>query len=135
MLGESLSGLDLSGTTHTNAGTYPTDPWTFTDVTGNYNDASGTTADSIAKADAVITVPGYSVTYDRHRPHGDGHGHGRGERDPGGSRSLLDLSGTTHTSAGSYATDAWTFTDAPATTTTPAARSHDVITKANATIV
>ncbi|HJT82802.1 MAG TPA: Ig-like domain-containing protein, partial [Chthoniobacterales bacterium] len=37
---ESLGGLDLSGTTHTNAGNY-SDTWTFTDVTGNYNDASG----------------------------------------------------------------------------------------------
>ena len=35
--GEPLSGLDLSGTTHTNAGFYKDDPWTFTDVTGNYN--------------------------------------------------------------------------------------------------
>ena len=30
VLGESLTGLDLSGTMHTNAGTY-SDPWTFTD--------------------------------------------------------------------------------------------------------
>ena len=36
--------------------------------------------------------------------------------------SGLDLSGTTHTNAGTYATDPWTFTDARATTTTPAAR-------------
>ncbi len=40
--GESLSGLNLSGTTHTSAGDYPSDAWTFTDVTGNYNNASGT---------------------------------------------------------------------------------------------
>ena len=44
---ESLSGLNLSGTTHTNPGDYLTDPWTFTDVTGNYNIASGTVHDSI----------------------------------------------------------------------------------------
>jgi hypothetical protein len=31
----------LSGTTHTVPGDY-TDPWSFTDVTGNYNNASGT---------------------------------------------------------------------------------------------
>ena len=52
MTSESLSGLDLTGTTHTNAGDYPSDTWTFTDATGNYNDASGTVSDSIAKADA-----------------------------------------------------------------------------------
>jgi hypothetical protein len=46
--GESLSGLDLSATTHTAAGTYTTDPWTFTDVTGNYNNAIGKVSDSIA---------------------------------------------------------------------------------------
>src|SRR5258708_12813286 len=31
-----LTGLDLTGTTHTAANTY-NDSWTFTDVTGNYN--------------------------------------------------------------------------------------------------
>ena len=40
VLDEVLTGLDLSGTTHTDAGTY-TDTWTFTDVTGNYNDQGG----------------------------------------------------------------------------------------------
>ncbi len=35
VLGESLSGLNLSSTTHTNVGTY-LDVVTFTDVTGNY---------------------------------------------------------------------------------------------------
>jgi hypothetical protein len=49
---DSLSGLDLSGTTHTNPGDY-NDSWTFTDVTGNYNDASGT-LDSLGVAHDVI---------------------------------------------------------------------------------
>lgn len=44
---ETLSGLDLSGTTHANAGDYPKDPWTFTDVTGNYNNANSTVHDNI----------------------------------------------------------------------------------------
>jgi hypothetical protein len=52
---ESLGGLDLSGTTHTNAGNYPSDAWTFTDVTGNYNDTSGIVSDSIAKVTPTIT--------------------------------------------------------------------------------
>ena len=63
VLGESLSGLVLTGTTHTNAGDYPSDPWTFTDVTGNYNNASGTVHDSIAKANPTVAVTPYSVTY------------------------------------------------------------------------
>jgi hypothetical protein len=54
--GESLAGLDLSGTTHTNAGNYAGDPWTFTDVTGNYNNASGTVDDAISKAPSTTTV-------------------------------------------------------------------------------
>src|SRR5205807_4233312 len=45
--GEVLSGLDLSGTTHTIAGDYPNDPWTFTDATGNYNNAGSTIHDII----------------------------------------------------------------------------------------
>jgi hypothetical protein len=48
VLGETLSGLSLSGTTHTLVGNY-TDTWTFTDSTGNYLDASGTVNDSIGK--------------------------------------------------------------------------------------
>src|SRR5204862_7931752 len=61
---ESLSGLDLSGTTHTNAGTYNGDGWTFIDVTGNYNNTSGMVNDSIHQASASITVNGYSGVYD-----------------------------------------------------------------------
>jgi YbbR domain-containing protein len=104
--GESLSGLDLSGTTHTDAGTY-TDTWTFTDVTGNYNNNTGTATDKISKADATITVTPYDVTYD-----GNAHtatGTATGVNDE--ALTGLDLSGTTHTDAGTY-TDTWTFTNA-----------------------
>ena len=47
--GQSLSGLDPSGTTHTAVGTYH-DTWTFSDTTGNYNNASGTVVDNINPA-------------------------------------------------------------------------------------
>ena len=63
VLGESLNGLDLSGTSHTDAGSY-SDSWPFTDGTGNYNDASGTVITSIDRANATITVDGYSGVYD-----------------------------------------------------------------------
>jgi len=53
--GELLAGLELSGTTHANAGTY-TDAWTFADSTGNYTNASGLVSDSIAKASATIAL-------------------------------------------------------------------------------
>jgi hypothetical protein len=39
--------LTLSGTTHTNAGTYSSDPWSFTDPSGNYAPANGTVSDTI----------------------------------------------------------------------------------------
>lgn len=52
--GATLSGLNLTGTTHTAVGTYPTDAWTFTDSTGNYNSASGTVSN---------TITALSVTY------------------------------------------------------------------------
>ena len=38
--------------------------WTFTDVTGNYNNDSGNAAITINKANATITVNGYTGTYD-----------------------------------------------------------------------
>src|SRR4029077_10610807 len=55
--------LTLTGTTHTNAGTYASDPWSFAGGT-NYNNATGTVSDKIAKADASVVVNGYSGTYD-----------------------------------------------------------------------
>jgi hypothetical protein len=45
VLGESLSGLNLTGTTHTNVGTY-IDGWSFAG-NGNYNPDSGTVNDAI----------------------------------------------------------------------------------------
>ena len=55
--------MDLSQTTHVDAGNY-TDPWTFTDITGNYNDASGTINDIIRKIDANCFIDGWSGDYD-----------------------------------------------------------------------
>jgi hypothetical protein len=69
ILNENLGGLSLVGTGHTDAGDYPTDSWTFTDATGNYNNSSGTVHDVIEKADAIIDVSGYTGVYD-----GNAHG-------------------------------------------------------------
>ena len=52
---EALSGLDLSGTEHTNAGTYASDAWTFTSPNGNYNDDSGTVSDNITPLGLTIS--------------------------------------------------------------------------------
>jgi hypothetical protein len=103
--GEDLSGLlDLSGTTHTDAGNYATDTWTFAG-NNNYNAIGGTVTDSIAKANAIINVTGYSVTYDGSSHTATGSATGVQGEDLSG---LLNLNGTTHTNAGTY-TDSWSF--------------------------
>jgi hypothetical protein len=53
-LGESLSGLVLNATPHSNAGIY-SDSWTFTDSTGNYNSTSGSVISSIT----VLGITGH----------------------------------------------------------------------------
>src|SRR5919197_730417 len=104
--GQALNGLDLSGTTHSHAGTY-TDGWSFTDSTGNYKNASGTVTDKISKVDPdCSSISGYDVPFD-----GNAHtatGSCKGVN--GKALNGLDLSGTTHTAAGTY-TDGWSFTD------------------------
>ncbi len=60
VMSESLAGLNLSGTTHTNAGEY-SDTWTFTDVTGNYKNASGTITDKIMTRDATVRFIGQTT--------------------------------------------------------------------------
>jgi hypothetical protein len=67
--GESLSGLDLSATTHTNAASYAGDHWTFTDVTGNYNNTSGTVDDVITQVSSTTKVTVSNAAYDGN-PHG-----------------------------------------------------------------
>ena len=128
VLGESLAGLDLSGTAHTNAGTYP-DTWTFTDATGNYNNSSGTLQDHIDKANAIVTVTAYNVSYDASSHTATGTAKGV----LGESLTGLDLSGTAHTDAGSYP-DTWTFTDATGNYNNSTGTVQDHISKVDATI-
>jgi hypothetical protein len=65
--GETLTGLDLGATfTDVPGGTAN---WTFTDTSGNYNDASGSVDITINKAAATIVVAGYEGVYDG-QPHG-----------------------------------------------------------------
>ena len=129
-----LSGnLILSGTTHTNAGIYTGDAWSFTGGT-NYNDASGTVTNSIAKATATITITPYTssdTTYDSNSHTATGTATGVGNVDLSGN---LILSGTTHTNAGIYTGDAWSFTggtnynDASGTVTNSIAQATATIT-------
>ena len=59
---ETLAGLDL-GASFTNV-PGGTANWSFTDTTGNYNNATGTAPIVINKATAVISVVGFSGVYD-----------------------------------------------------------------------
>ena len=63
--GTALPGLNLVGTIHTSVGTY-IDTWTFTDTTGNYNNASGTVVDTITPSKSkmvreTVNVPKTTV--------------------------------------------------------------------------
>jgi hypothetical protein len=98
------SSVDVSNTSHTAAGTYNADPWTFTNA--NYVSQSGAVNDKINKANAVISVTGYTVTYNASAHTATGTATGVGGGDLSG---LLNLSGTTHTNAGTYNGDSWTF--------------------------
>ena len=65
-VGATVGTVDLSNTTHTDAGTYNTDSWSFTG-TANYNNIAATTiTDTINKATATVVVTPYTVTYDGH---------------------------------------------------------------------
>jgi hypothetical protein len=117
--------LHLAGTTHTNAGTYA-DTWTF-DGNGNYNSATGTVTDQIDKATAVIFVASYNVTYDAMAHTATGSAKGVNNEDLSG----LVLTGTTHTSAGDFLADGWTFSNA--NYADQSGSVHDQIAKAPST--
>lgn len=123
------SDLHLGGTTHTNVGSY-SDAWVFTDTTGNYNDAAGKVTDAIGKANATVSVAPYGVTY-------DGKAHvatGKVTGVDGQVLAGLNLSGTVHVNAGTYA-DSWSFSDASGNYNYAAGSVTDVIRKANAVII
>ncbi|MEI8016306.1 MAG: hypothetical protein WCH20_15900, partial [Nitrospira sp.] len=96
---------NLSSTTHVNAGLYR-DMVTFTDVTGNYKNASKAVRSDIYKANVVISLTGYHVTFDGAAHQATGTVTGVN----GESLSGLNLSSTTHVNAGLYR-DMVAFTD------------------------
>ena len=116
--------LNLSASTHTNAGTYNGDTWSFTDPTGNYRSASGIVRDSIAQAAATIIVTPYAVTYDANPHTATGTATGVGGANVSND---LNLSGTTHTYAGTYNGDAWSFTDPTGNYRSASGTVNDVI--------
>ena len=60
---DAVGTVDLSGTTHANAGSYSADQWTFLGGQ-NYEDASGTVANNISRAIVTATAGGGSATFD-----------------------------------------------------------------------
>jgi MBG domain (YGX type) len=123
-----LAGLDLSGTTHTNAGDYSGDPWTFTDVSGNYNDTSGTVDDFIGKADADCAISGYDDVY-------DGQAHGASGSCAGVEDEVLaglDLGDTFTNVPGGTAE--WAFTDVTGNYNDESGSVEIVISKAELTV-
>src|SRR5204862_472655 len=125
--GVSLSGLLHLGSTFTNV-PGGTANWTF-DGDNNYNPAAGSVAIVIAKADVAIAINGYSsdggtvcdttplasatTTIIGYSPTYNGASHTAGATATGVTAEnlseLLHLRGTTHTTTGIYATDAWSF--------------------------
>ena len=124
-----LSSLLALGASFTNV-PGGTANWTFHDPAGNYGDASGSVAITINKAAATVVVTPYAVTY-------DGNAHtatGTATGVSGEALAGLNLSGTTHTAAGTYA-DSWTFTDATGNYSNAGATVSDSIARAKATVV
>ena len=124
--GAALSGLDL-GDSFTNV-PGGTANWTFTDATGNYNNASGTVAIVITKADATVSVTGYtaSMTAAAHGATGTATGVG------GEALSGLNLGASFTNVPGGTAN--WTFTDATGNYNNASGTAAIVITKADATV-
>ncbi|MFN4761506.1 YDG domain-containing protein [Gillisia sp. Q332] len=124
---EALAGLDL-GASFTNV-PGGTANWTFTDVTGNYEDESGSVEIVIGKADATIVVNGYNDIYDGAAHGASGTAVGVNDEPLAG----LDL-GASFTNVGSHTAN-WTFTDATGNYNDDSGSVEIVIGKADATIV
>ena len=134
-MGPTVGTVDVSSTTHTDAGTYATDSWSFTGA-ANYNDIGATTiSDTIGKADATVVVTPYGVAY-------DGAAHTATvtsitgvNSEMGPTVGTVDVSSTTHTDAGTYATDSWSFTGGANYNDIAATTISDTIAKASAAVV
>lgn len=84
---------------------------------------------NIGKANASITVTGYTVPYDTNSHTASGSATGVGNVSLAG----LDLSGTTHTNVNSY-TDSWTFTDTTGNYNNSSGSVSDAITPGATTV-
>ena len=131
--GDEVGTVTLDST-HTNAGTYGSDSWSFAG-TANYNDITSTPIkDIIGKANATVVVTPYSVTY-------DGTAHSAtitsitGVKDETGDEVGTVTLDSTHTNAGTYASDSWSFAGAANYNDVASTAITDIIGKADATVV
>ena len=106
---EGFSSPNVLGTDGHGTNNMVIDPFLVNDGTygQNYNITVNTAAGTITPANANLSVTGYDVTYDGNTHTATGSATGISDVD---LSSDLDLAGTTHTNAGSYA-DTWTFSD------------------------
>src|SRR6187402_3279851 len=102
------SSINVTATTHTAAGTYTGDSWSFTGGT-NYTDQTGTVDNVIGKAVATVVVTPYNVTYDAN-PHTSTYTVTGVTGDTAAAGSSINVTATTHTAAGTYTGDSWSFT-------------------------
>ncbi len=127
-------GTVTLNTTHTNAATYSGDSWSFTG-TGNYsNIASTTITDTITPAIATIVVAPYTVTYDG-LPHTATITSITGVNGEIGAAVGAVTLNTTHTNAGTYSTDSWSFTGAGNYNDIASTTITDTIAPATLTII
>src|SRR5579859_1095183 len=127
-------GTVTLNSTHTNAGTYATDSWSFTGAANYNNIASTTITDTINKATAMVVVTPYTLTYDGN-PHTATVTSITGVNGETGATVGTVTLNTTHTNAGTYASDSWSFTGAANYNNIASTTITDTINKASATVV
>src|SRR5204863_473094 len=103
--------VDVTDTIHTNAGIYNGDQWTFTGA-ANYNNTSGTVDDCIAKAAATVVVTPYTCPTTTYTglAHTASYTINGVNGESGATVGGVNVSGTSHTDAGTYNNDPWSFT-------------------------
>ena len=96
----------------TNAGTYAVTADFVPDDTTNYDTLTGVSAGNfvIAKADATVVVAPYTVTYDGTPKTATVTSITGVNDETGATVGTVTLTNTTHTNAGIYASDSWSFT-------------------------
>jgi len=127
--GEDLSGDLTLANSNTNAGEYKGEAWDFTDTTGNYNDQNGAVDNYIRQADALCSVTPYDEVYDSTEWADSGSCTGVNGEDL--SSDLTVAAG--HTNAGTYNTEAWSFTSTSGNYKSQSGNVNNRIRKADAT--